>query len=367
MTPRVGFIINGRVPSLGGLMRGMNPAGFLLGWDDAASPMSEMRFRWIARELASKATYGLYRPGQHHDAVVFVKSMTDECRKLAEYLRGKGTSVIFDANVDYYTRGAPGSMPRDLMPTARQRDQAAAMTRLADLVIASSRHLAGICTAFNALTRWIPDNVNPSLIPKTVPDGNTGGILNLWWSGMAQKVIDLLALEHILPLFGNRIRLNIVTGDLCAAMAGMHRGHSDRLRVFLDTVPHSVIPYRSVASLMELYGAAPGVIISPRFLDNPYNLSHSEWKITLGMACGLPAITSPQPSYLDVRERCGHPSALTICGSDEEWFEALESAIVLPGSSDASNAARDVVMNHYSTPVVSASHLNAILSLPGRN
>ena len=77
----------------------------------------------------------------------------------------------------------------------------------------------GICTAFNALTRWIPDNVNPSLIPKTVPDGNTGGILNLWWSGMAQKVIDLLALERILPLFGNRIRLNIVTGDLYAAIA----------------------------------------------------------------------------------------------------------------------------------------------------
>ena len=54
-------------------------------------------------------------------------------------------------------------------------------------------------------------------------------------------MIDLLALERILPLFGNRIRLNIVTGDLYAAIAGMHRGHAERLRVFMDAVPHSVM------------------------------------------------------------------------------------------------------------------------------
>jgi len=359
MKPRIGFVINGRIPSLSAVRRGMNPLCLWRGWDDRPSPMSEMRFRWIARHVAGSADYSLYRRGVQYDAVVFVKSMTDECRELAQSLRERGTGVIFDANVDYYTMAGTGSMPRDLVPSAAQRLQAVSMTGLADMVMASSGHLAGICREINPSSRWIPDNVDPALVPAPV-SRDRGGVLNLWWSGMAQKTIDLMALAVVLPGFGDKIRLNLVTGDLGAAMKRMDPVMEKGLRSLLRKIPHEIHRYCSVPDLLRLYASRPGLIISPRFLDNPYNLSHSEWKITLGMACGLPAVTSPQPSYLDVRDRCRHPGALSICSSDEEWVSVLRNAMAPGGWDEASDAARAVVSEHYSTPVVAALHLDAV-------
>lgn len=359
MRPNVGFVINGRVPSLSAVGRGMNPLAMLTGWDDRPSPMSEMRFRWIARQVAGTADYSLYRGGGKYNAVVFVKSMTPECRELAERLRDHGTRVIFDANVDYYSEAGTGSMPRDLVPSANQRGQAVAMTELADMVIASSSHLADICRGFNPSSRWIPDNVNPALVPPPARR-DRGAVLNLWWSGMPQKAIDLLALANVLPRLGAKIRLNLVTGDLGAAMKLMEPAMAAGLVSLLKKIPHEIHLYRSVEKLLRLYASRPGIIISPRFLDNPYNLSHSEWKITLGMACGLPAVTSPQPSYLDVRARCSHEGAVAICASDEEWMTALRDATTHEDWEDAADAARKVVAEHYSTPVVARLHLEAI-------
>ena len=359
MKPKVGFVINGRIPSISAVRHGMNPLCLFKGWDDAPSPMSEMRFRWIARHANRFADYRLYRMGEKYQAVVFVKSMTDECRELAARLRERATKVIFDANVDYYTVAEIGNMPRDLIPTESQRTQAVFMTESADMVIASSRHLAGICGSITPSSRWIPDNIEPSIIPEPPSFRNQTGVLELWWSGMPQKTIDLLALEAVLPRFGSRIRLNLVTGDLPVAMDRMDPAVSGRLRSLFSSVNHEIHRYRSVSSLLQLYASRQGVIISPRFLDNPYNLSHSEWKITLGMACGLPAITSPQPSYLDVRERCGHPSAITICSTAVQWVAAFEEALKAP-LVEASAAAREVVLRHYSTPVVASAHVKAV-------
>lgn len=361
MKPKVGFVINGRIPSISALRHGMNPLCLFKGWDDAPSPMSEMRFRWIARHVTRSADYRLYRKGEKYQAVVFVKSMTDESRELAARLRERGTKVIFDANVDYYTVAETGNMPRDLIPTESQRAQAVSMTESADMVIASSRHLAGICGSINPSSRWIPDNIEPTIIPEPPSIRSQTGILELWWSGMPQKSIDLLALEAVLPGFGSRIRLNLVTGDLPAAMDRMDPAVAGRLRSLFSRVRHEIHRYHSVSSLLQLYASRQGVIISPRFLDNPYNLSHSEWKITLGMACGLPAITSPQPSYLDVRERCGHPSAITICSTAEEWIGAFHNAMKAPHD-EIAEAAREVVRKHYFTPVVAASHLEAVFA-----
>jgi len=48
---KVGFIINSRVPETASLRAGMLPHHLLTGWDDAGSPMSFMRFRWVAEEV----------------------------------------------------------------------------------------------------------------------------------------------------------------------------------------------------------------------------------------------------------------------------------------------------------------------------
>src|SRR5690606_12222692 len=148
---------------------------------------------WVAEEVArtGRADYRLYAPLRGGwDAVVFLKSMGRQCADLAERLKARGVKVIFEANVDYYTR-PPEHVPAafaEMSPTEVQRADAIEMTGLADVVIASSRHLGEMCRPYARTVRWVPDNVNFRLVP---PCGNRrfvrDGKLRLVWSGIAAK------------------------------------------------------------------------------------------------------------------------------------------------------------------------------------
>jgi hypothetical protein len=356
---RVGFIINSRVPELASLRKGMPPHALLTGWDDAGSPMSFMRFRGVAealRRVGSEWRYELYRPGRTYAAVVFLKSMGPHCLALARRLRANGTVVIFEANVDYYTR-FDGLARLDVMaPGAAQRADAIAITAFADGVIGSSRHLTEVCRAFNARATWVPDNVDWRLRPAAVQrEPMRDGRLQVWWSGMAAKLFEFLAAEDAFLALADRIHLQLVTDDIEQARMRWPAEVRERLERLLARVPHTVHRFRDISHLLALY-AAGGAIVSPRFLDVPYNLSHTEWKISLGMACDLPAIASPVPSYLDVAELSG-PGAVTIARTTEDWIRALEG--LLADNSilrDAGRAAGEVVRGHYETSVVAGRH-----------
>jgi hypothetical protein len=362
---RVGFIINSRFPEWKAVMRGMKPHNLLAGWPDRHSPMHFMRFSWIAEVVNRNSGFGiryeLFKPWRHYDGVIFLKSMEAGCEIHAERLKEKGTKVIFEANVDYYTEGVEGMLPGHLRPTSAQREKAIRMTSLADGVIASSSHLTAICAAWNPIVFWVPDQIPARMIPKqgdAVP--KDGSALNVWWSGMTDKASDLLAAGDALRSMGKKIRLHLVTGDMREAFKQMDPAIASRLEAMLSDVPHVVHRFRSIQHLLSLYAENPGVIISPRFLENPYNQSHTEWKITLGMACGLPAIASPQPSYLDVRDRSAKGSAVTICESGEEWKTAFETARRDGWRAEASEAARRVFLEHYVTEVVAPRHVDAV-------
>ncbi len=357
---RVGFIVNGRVPEVGAVVRGMRPWHLFFGWDDAASPMSFMRFRWIARELRGRADYELYRPGRTYDAVVFLKSMGERCLSLATLLQEQGTRVIFEANVDYYSEATGEGWFGAMVPTAAQRADAVAITECADAVIASSRHLAEICSRYNERTFWIPDNVDFRLVPSTVrSQPRRDGRLNLWWSGMAAKAGDFLAIEETLLERRERVCLRLVTGDLRATREWPEglRGRFERL---LREVPHVVHRFSDVGDLLRRYSEG-GAIVSPRFLETPYNLGHSEWKISLGMACGLPAVASPVPSYADLEQRAGG-GAVRLCGTEDEWGAALDEMLDagLFDLERRGDAARETVRQFYSTEVVAGMHLAAV-------
>jgi hypothetical protein len=362
---RVGFIINSRFPESKAVRRGMKPYHLLTGWPDRHSPMHFMRYGWVAESVNSDPSsgmrYELFKPWRHYDAVVFLKSMEAGCADFAETLKHRGTRVIFEANVDYYTEGGEGTLPGHLRPTSAQREKAMRMTSLADGVIASSSHLAAICAAWNRNVFWVPDQIPARMIPKpqaAVPHDDSQ--LHVWWSGMSDKASDLLAAGDALRTMGKKIRLHLVTGDLREAVRKMDPASASRLEAMLSDVPHVVHRFRSIADLLMLYAAGGGVIISPRFLENPYNRSHTEWKITLGMACGLPAIVSPQQSYLDVRDRSTEGAAVTICESSEEWKTAFETACRNEWRAEASEAARRVIFEHYATEVVAPRHVEAV-------
>ena len=111
---RVGFIIDGRLPSWG------RPWEMLFG-SSSPSAVGEMRFGWIAHHLngdrTGRAHYSLYRPGRDYDAVVFLKSMGAEHQKLASALRDRGTRVIFDVNVDYFSKAEGTFYYQGMAPT----------------------------------------------------------------------------------------------------------------------------------------------------------------------------------------------------------------------------------------------------------
>lgn len=356
---RVGFIINSRVPELAALARGMRPPALLTGWDDAASPMSFMRFRWLAeahREAGSSWRYELYRPGRRYGVVVFLKSMGPRCLSLARDLKARGTRVVFEANVDYYSR-FDGETPLDAMaPSDKQRADAIAITTAANGVIGSSRHLTTICETFNPRATWVPDNVNLRLRPArwggpAVRDGK----LQVWWSGMAAKLFEFLAAESAWLAVADRVHLHLVTDDVARARGRWPSAVAARLEALLARVPHTFHRFRDITDLLSRY-AAGGVIVSPRFLDTPYNLGHTEWKITLGMACALPALVSPVPSYRDVAERAG-AGAVTICETPDDWRVALEGCLAAPADLVArGEAAETVVRDHYETGVVARRH-----------
>ncbi len=356
---RVGFIINSRVPALGSLTKGMPPHRLITGWDDAGSPMSFMRFRWLAaamREAGGDCHYEIYRPWRRYAAVVFLKSMGPHCLALAQRLRAAGTRVFFEANVDYYTRFEGEARLDVMVPSPGQRADAVAMTTFADAVIGSSRHLTEVCREFNPTAAWVPDNVDLRLRPANVQiQPVRDGRLQVWWSGMAAKLFEFLAAEEAFLALADRLHLQLVTDDLDAARLRWPGHVRERLERFLARVPHTVHRFRDIPHLLGLY-ASGGVIVSPRFLDVPYNLSHTEWKITLGMAGDLPAIASPVPSYVDAAERSA-AGAVAICKSPAEWIAAFEGFLT---NEDwlraAGRAAHETVQRHYESGVVARLH-----------
>jgi hypothetical protein len=362
---RVGFIINSRVPETASLRTGMLPHHLLTGWDDAGSPMSFMRFRWVAEEVnrSGKLRYELYRPWRDYDAVVFLKSMGKHCEAKLARLKEQGTKTVFEANVDYYTEGPAQNLPGELAPIEEQRRTAIAMTENTDAVIASSTELARVCSSYAKGVTDVPDNILPSIVPNCDPPPCVqGGVLHVWWSGMAAKLYDFLSVAGALGAHAKRLHLHLVTGDFTEAKRKWPAEISRKMDELLFRVQNTFHHFRGIPDLLRLYSTHGGVIVSPRFLDSPYNRSHTEWKVTLGLACGLRGLGSPQPSYVEAA--AASRGALQICGNENEWTEAIENILRDPeGAGYRGIAGRSAIMEAYGTPTVAARHAAVLRDL----
>lgn len=344
---RIGFVIGPQLSEIR-LLSADKPGG---------GAMGTMRFQWIADAVHARPELGLryelYRPWRHYDALVFLKAMGGRNEVLQQRFKARGRATFFDANVNYYE--VSGRFHYEGMrPTDEQTRDAVAMTGAVSAVIADSRFLAGKAGAHAARVRWIPDNVNLAIAPRVTPWRRGAGPLPLLWSGQSLKLFELLSIAPVLRAFRDRIELRLVTNDL-AALRRWYPPHEQEFRALLDAVPHRIIPFESLPHLMSVY-AEGGVAISPRFLDNSYNLGHTEWKITLPMACARMVLAAPVPSYVDAFERA-EGRGLRICGSDDAWASALEA--ILDGRWDLAEegmAARSLVEHFYSTDVVAAEH-----------
>jgi len=353
---RVGFVINSRFPEAASFGRGMRPHHLLIGWDDSGSPMSFMRFRWIAQEVNKSGAmrYELFKPWRRYDAVVFLKSMGEQCLRAARRLREAGTKIIFEANVDYYTQASQKNLPDELIPTDSQRKDAVAMTSFADGVITSSSRLAEIAREFASSVYWVPDNIKWDLIPAGEPGPCVRDKkLQLWWSGMASKLYDFLLIEKALRRAP--VHLNLVTSGVATAIQGWSATRRRDFEHLLSDVSHTFHDYSGIPSLLKTYHSHGGIIVSPRYLDSPYNQSHTEWKLTLGLACGLPGMGSPLQSYLDAASIGS--TDLRICHDIEGWTEAFDAALLDPeGSRRKGVEGSAAIKKRYGSPFIAKEH-----------
>lgn len=355
---RAGFIVDGQVPTAAGCIRYGNPWALLLGWG-SRTPVAEMRFRWIADYInrsVNGVRYELYRPWRKYHAVVFLKSMTPQSISLQQTLRRHGTKTLFDANVDYFSEATGTFFYEGMAPSREQQTNARQMARDCNGVIADSGHIEEVVRQFNRTTATITDNVPDRLVAAGSvwrPDGKKP--LELVWCGQAVKLFELLAVEELLLTWHDRIVLKIITNSM-EYIKKWYPPHRMRFESLLQRVPHRIVPFASIDSLMTAYDAG-GVFIAPRYLDNSYNLGHTEWKITLPMARGRMVLCSPQPSYCQVAEK-STGRGIRICDDPASWSRALEE-LMAPSFDWAGEqqAAAAVVREHYTTTKVADTHL----------
>jgi glycosyltransferase involved in cell wall biosynthesis len=287
----------------------------------------------------------VYVPGRRYNVVVFQKMMDGRCQQEAAAIQASGGKVIFDANVNYYDIDGDYIIP-GTQPTEQQQEDATRMTRLADWVVADSSYLAGVVARFTPHVTWIADNVNFEIY-KGLRDHRPSATLRMIWSGISKKAAHLLeAADAFAAVRG--LELILVTDDAPGCLAELERA-----------VPCTVLRFSDRAYARALMSA--DVIISPKRIVNAYERGHTEYKITLGMAVGLPAVASPQPSYI---EAIGAYGAGMIARTTDDWVAALSQL-----RSDAAlrarlgAMARRTVRERYSTPVIAAQYLHVLTRL----
>ena len=300
--------------------------------------------RWIDRH-ARDVRNEMYRADRRYDVVVFCKAMDERCRAEAAKVQAGGGRVVFDANVNYYEVWGEYDLP-GTRPTPEQQADARAMSAAADAVVADSTYILDVVRKLNENAAWIPDNVDTRVF-RPGRRRRDGGPVRLVWSGRAHKAKPLLELRTPLEdLEGVEL---IVVSDC----------EPDVLGPLREAAPVRFEPFslRAYARLLR----ACDVIVSPKRLVNGYELGHTEWKITLGMACGLPAVASPQRSYV---EAISHRGGGIVADGPEEWREAIVRLVEDPAlRRDLGERARATVEERYSTPVVARRYLELLRSL----
>jgi glycosyltransferase involved in cell wall biosynthesis len=281
-----------------------------------------------------------YREGRRYDVVIFVKAMSEAHRAQAERARERGAAVVFDANVNYYELHGDYDVP-GTKPTEEQQADALAMTVLADHVIADSTYLLDVVRRHGAQATWIPDNVDTTLFHG--PTRQSPRPLTLVWSGMAQKARHLLVIRDVLA-------------ELADARLVVVSEHEPDVLLEL----RSAIDCRYVQFSLDTYAGLLrecDVIVSPKRLVNAYELAHTEWKITLGMAVGLPAVASPQQSYV---EAIGHLGGGIVAATTDEWRDAFERLRDPQVRAELGGRAARTVAERYATPVVARQYLELL-------
>lgn len=298
----------------------------------------QMRFGSLTRALAeiSGDSHELYSEDERYDAVVFLKlafGEYDEREALFFRLKESGVRVIFDVNVNYYEISGEFPAP-GLKPMPRHMRHALLLTQAADAVVADSTYIESLARRHSSRVFWVPDNVDMQHFRFQKRHGQASGLV-LGWCGQAAKYhhlrIVLPVLKRLADLPGLRLRVI-----------------SNAPPDFDLPLPWEFVPYDFSSFPADILPC--DVSISPKLLNNSYEMGHSEYKISTFMAQGIPVVASPQPSYLDAVE---HGVNGFIASSDDEWLACLRELAADHALRAAMGAAAaETVRQRYSSEAV---------------
>jgi glycosyltransferase involved in cell wall biosynthesis len=297
--------------------------------------------RWLNRNSPVRSE--MYRADRSYDVVVFVKAMDERARTERERVSAAGAKTVFDANVNYYEIWGDYELP-STKPTEEQHEAALEMTQRCDAVVADSTYILEIVRKLNGRAEWIPDNVDLRLFRRQKRH-RPGTPVRLVWSGRSNKARPLTLLPQLAEALGD---LELVV------VSDREPPELEELRGALPT-SFEHFDLRRYARTLQ----TSDVIISPKRLVNGYELGHTEWKITLGMAAGLPAVASPQRSYIEALAEGGG----IVADSPEDWIAALDILRDAGRRAELGARARETVEERYSTAVVARRYGDFLMSL----
>jgi glycosyltransferase involved in cell wall biosynthesis len=290
---------------------------------------------WMNRN-SDRLRNELYRPGRAYDAVVLQKVMGGKWPSIVRRLQRAGTLVVFDANVNYYEIWGDYDVP-GTQPTDEQQRAADWLTRHADWVVADSSYLANVIQKITSRVTWIPDNINLDVY-RGCKEHQPSRPLRIVWSGVSKKAQHLRMLRE--PLLQYHDVEFVVVSDEPPDLAWLP-----------DHVQRRFVPFTDARYARTLLDC--DVIVSPKHLSNGYEMAHTEYKIALGMAVGLPALASAQPSYVEAIE---HRGGGLLARTPFEWVEGLRALSNRELRGDLGARAAATVRERYSTAVVAAQY-----------
>ena len=241
------------------------------------------------------------------DNSIFVRWQDNQAYQCLQQQKDRSKVVIFDQCVNYFDTA--GTFQGDFGSSFEQKDQILRMSQLSDAFTCSSEFIRKRASQEGISSHYITDSIDfRHFKNKKTKDSFNKESLKAIWSGQSVKANEL---NEILPLLRERnISLIVI---------------SEKKPKLSDSFEYILWSYYTFPKTI-LKG---DFCIAPRQTNNSYDLGHSHYKIGVFLACGIPALAPPLPSYLEV---IGKTKGGKICESSSEWASALDEINDKPGS-----------------------------------
>jgi glycosyltransferase involved in cell wall biosynthesis len=235
------------------------------------------------------------KPEADADIAIFFRVKGKKIEKQLMQMKDRGIKTVFDVNVNYYEQKGNLQRMRGLVSDEQVRD-CISMTKKADAVVTASRFIQRRAERHNSHVHYIPDSVNQDHFSfRKSPDSFSKERLNLVWSGHSEKAayIDSVA-ENLSDL---PVTFTVISNK------------PPKLKT-----PHRFVQWHYKRFPRDIVKG--DICISPRILDNSYDKGHSNFKILVFLAQGIPVLASPQESYAEVVQN--HYNGF-ICQNFGDW------------------------------------------------